>query len=634
MMAFLAGWGFLWPAGLLLFPLIMAVMLWAYLKRGSTKPLPVATLFLLRNLKSADSAKRKISLPWRFFLELALLALLLLGAIGLYGDQEASRYAFVLDNSLSMSLTDSSDPLGQSLLDIAKRDLLMYLEELPSGASVELFISSPQFMPLSKQPLSTKEAGRLLETIEIMPGSDDLEAPLRSLHNRTQFKKITVFTDKMFKNRIDSTDNQIELQTAQPLSGRSLAQNIAISDVLLTTDKASGTAKGVKIIASSFLRSALDVPFTLYGWHRNQLELGPQLIAKKTVSLGAVGSHAVTFPITTSQWDAFKVMIEPEPGSPANLADWIKLDNAVWFVPRRLGSEVIVVSALSKEQLGLAAVPYLKVREMNLAQIATINSVINSGSVVILHRVVPNFVPPVNFLLVQPEIDSQWAAITKRAAAGSIASWNQSHPIMSYLNVPLLALKSSSTLKGKLGSQELINTTKGVVALAHQELNQRYAVFGFEIFPFNGKDSPFLSILTLNTLKWLKGDALATGYQGVMAREQKANETKQRDKIDGAVHQQLATAEGGFEILSPGLYLEDNSGKGAELLAVNYFNLTESNVTRTANLSFPSVPTYETKAKNHDERKYYYVFLATLVLVIMALDRIVTNILKYWPRRA
>lgn len=614
MISFLGKWGTLWPVGLVFLPVILGLMLYLYLKRKSGQALPVATLFLLRNLKNCGAARRKINLPWSFFVELLLLLLLLLGGVGLYHQEARISHGFILDNSLSMSLTDSADPLGQTLLDIAKRDMVIYLDQLPGNAMVELFVCAPRFLPLSNGPITAKEASALVPAVKAVSAPDNLERLLQTLGARTNLSRITVFSDKTVNGENAQRNSRIEIVTIQPGNGRSGVQNIAVSDVSLMVDSEARADSSVKAEVLSFAKLPLEFPLVLYGWRQEQLELGAQLIEKRLVTLSPGSRQVVKFTVENGGWDAFKVVIEPELGSVSGLADGIKLDSSAWLSAGSKFAELIIVSTLSRKELGLDKLSRFKVNVMTLEQYSAKASSIGSDSIIIFHRAVPNLTPRRNFMMILPQASSQWASAFQHPVSGPVASWNESHPIMSYLNVPLLTLKSSSTLTGEPGSEELIRTTDGVVALAHRESDLSYVVFGFELFPFDGMDSPFLSILTLNAIKWLQESRPLMNYQ---RGAEQSDIAASYVKIDTLSEQQLATAG---EAILPGLYLREKKGMESELVAVNFFSREESNVAAQGAISLPLMSVEEASNSSREGRKFYYLILAGIALLALTVD--------------
>jgi hypothetical protein len=59
---------------------------------------------------------------------------------------------------------------------------------------------------------------------------------------------------------------------------------------------------------------------------------------------------------------------------------------------------------------------------------------------------------------------------------------------------------------------EVVTTNAGPVLVAGEHNQKRVAAVGGELFPFEGRKRPLLSILTLNLLKWISGSSIETGF--------------------------------------------------------------------------------------------------------------------------
>lgn len=614
-------WGLLWPAGLILLPLIVAVLIYAYLRQGQSKKIVVPTLMILRALSQVERARQKIRLPWRFFFELMVLLLLLAGATGLYRDKAATVMAIVLDNSLSMSLIDTTDPLAQSLLEIAKRDLSLILAGLPSNQELEIFTTSPVLKALSQEALTPSQATRLLDAVAVIPGSDDLTTPLKSLASAKRFAKITVLTDK-FVDSASATpsDSRIELKVIQPQQGRAAAQNIAINEIALER-AADGRPATVKVWLSAYIHAPLETELSLAGLQDNAQEF--EAAAKIGLSLKA-GLQEASFAVPPGNWRAFRVSLAPPPGSPALLADWIRLDNFAWITVKAAEGELILVSPLSARELGLSQLPQFTVKQLTLERIADQVDNISQGAIFVFHRFVPDFLSSHNFLLVYPQNDSKYAGIKAHQKAGALADWKEHHPILSYLNLPLLQLKSALTLKGEAGAEELIATTDGPVLLAYQDSIRKYAVFGFELFPFRGKASPLLSILTLNALSWLGQGESFSDYQLAPFSPHSVEGLSQIDSLPIRGPKFLGKSA---DPLTAGLYQIAPAG----LIAVNYFDQGESNVSSPATVSLPTLKEADFPTDQRDKASFYFATLATLVLAALIMESVFLIFVR-WQR--
>ena len=72
-MELLGGIGLLTPTALLVLPLAVAGLVYAYLKRGKGERRQVASTLILKRLSQVSSARKIFTPPPRFFLELLIL---------------------------------------------------------------------------------------------------------------------------------------------------------------------------------------------------------------------------------------------------------------------------------------------------------------------------------------------------------------------------------------------------------------------------------------------------------------------------------------------------------------------------------------------------------------------------------
>src|SRR5437868_1155123 len=97
-----AKFGLLYPQLLAGVPILVGALVYAYLRRGRTRRVAVASVMFLRTLTRRTPSRRKFIPPARFFFELLLLLLLFAGAAGLYREDATRKVAVVIDNSFSM----------------------------------------------------------------------------------------------------------------------------------------------------------------------------------------------------------------------------------------------------------------------------------------------------------------------------------------------------------------------------------------------------------------------------------------------------------------------------------------------------------------------------------------------------
>ncbi|MCB0311514.1 MAG: BatA domain-containing protein, partial [Bdellovibrionales bacterium] len=160
-----ATYGLALPAMMLLAPLALAVLVYSYMRRGRGKPIVVASLMLLKQLKSVSAARRKFSPPLRFFFELLLLILLILALSAPFRLPHTKDLAVLIDNSLSMSATGLTVMPDQSFLEVGKETVKSYLSGLSGEFGVKVYVTSPKLTLLNPEDNSRQSAIRSLDAI-------------------------------------------------------------------------------------------------------------------------------------------------------------------------------------------------------------------------------------------------------------------------------------------------------------------------------------------------------------------------------------------------------------------------------------------------------------------------------------
>jgi hypothetical protein len=147
----------------------------------------------------------------------------------------------------------------------------------------------------------------------------------------------------------------------------------------------------------------------------------------------------------------------------------------------------------------------------------------------------------------------------------------------------------------------------------------RYAIVGFELFPFDGKKTPTLSILTLNLLSWVSQQT------GIAAHGAPAGIIPLPPGITAAryvapIEERLSILDGRASVYArrPGI-IELLSGDEARLIGVQLPSEAESELTQVSMIELPSADS-EPKSKKESESTNLTPWLALLALGALVLD--------------
>lgn len=624
-----SNFGFAWPWALAAIPLGLAILIYAYLKRGREPERLVATLMLLRFLKRGSVARKRFIPPARFFFELLLLALLAAGAAGAFRENKQHTLAILIDNSFSMAALDLSDPLAAPLLSAAKKEAASLLESQGSQVKAKVYVTSPFVRSLSGDFESYQAAEQRLSSINIAFAPDGLEAALGKLVADPTLRQVAVFSDRarfsssMSPQQIALLADRIRLKPIGSPERR--LQNIALSDISFAPNSLN-QAPVLKCTLSNFSLETVKVKTSLEAF----LEEGSTPIEEKIVVIPKLGSAAVVFENLPQKSPAFRIDIRPWEASQASLVDVIREDDTAWISRPFQSQKVTLVGNFNANDLGLDKIPTIDFEGLKPA---AYEARLQSGaeaklpiSAQIFHRYAPPVWPAYNSLLILPPPGNKLlevGAALNSSSSTQITHWEGSHPILKYLNLPALNLTTLYPLRPLPWSVELLRTSAGTAALAGEFNDRHYAVLGFEILPFEGKANPFLSILTLNLLRWLADVTAGQGFQptyvpykfsGQKVEAVYTGEKNPLPPLAGGQQKELS-----YSFPRPGLVKLTSENQPPRLVAVNFFDEKESNTLESKELNLPASAAVSLKTESLEQYKLTRL-LGLVVLVLTLLD--------------
>lgn len=592
--------GFAYPALLVLAPAALGLLIYAYLKRGRGVRRPVATLFLLGLLRRTSQARRNFVPPPRFFFELLLLLLLIAGGAGLFSKQEKQTLAVLIDNSFSMAAIDTSDALGGTLLEQALRRAASFLESSRGEFEVKVSTTSPFLQNLSPRFEPPAPARDRLAAVQFAYAADNLEAALAKLLAETGLNRIAVFTDRPraiegmpLKAQAAAVEERVSLHLIGSAPRRD--SNLAVSDLTLKIDPLRPQAPALTALLHASAQESIQARAVLFALPKDKIL--PARLDEKTVSLAPLEPRRVVFGNIPENQAAFMVQIEPaEPNFPNSL-DVIKQDNQAWIIPEIKEQTVSLISEFTPAQLGLTKIPHVQWQRLSPEELGALNTpkTRTEARAQIFHRFAPSFWPAANSLFILPPPGSALFEVSKPAAAAQPTRWQGAHPLLKYLNLPALKIPLLHPVPNPPWALELIGTTSGAAAWAGEYRGRRYATAGFELFPYEGKTAPLLSIFTLNALAWLTEAQDSRGSQlvfapykvdGEQAAAQYLDESEPLTPLPGAKQGETL-----YAFPRPGLVRISPAGSLPYLVAVNFFDERESNTLKPREITLPQIST-------------------------------------------
>jgi hypothetical protein len=592
------------PWLLLGLPVSTALLVYAYRYRGISAQAVVSTLLLLKRLPPHQAARKRFVPPVQFWLELAALWLLCAAAAGLSASRAGAIIAVVLDTSLSMEAPATD---GTTRLETAKRLALTDMAAAPASTRFALFTANATLSARTTAPLSANAAKGQLSAVTLTPTEDQLAALLPRLLHNGEYSSVWGYTDHVLSgNTVPRALRLVSVAPPSPPTNlwiRSLASPTpdTLSVVLNATGR--GTSIAVTLSAQCAILSA-DGQMTTHTPAPRQLQ----------VALATPTAAQITG--LDPDWSYCQVSALAAEG---RAVDAITGDNQGWIVNDSSTRQVTLVGPLSPEQLKIQAL-----RGFVIAAAVDPTRPATPNTPTIYHRTTPPATLTAPTLIVYPpEGALPWGGEVRGGSTGvaDISQWSDSHPVMRYLRPTLLKLPAPRTLRCPAPATPLITATVGVVACIGEQLGIRYAVLGFELFPFDGPKTPTLSIFTLNLLQWLFSSDLPTTTLRPLEEIPLPEETRTASYLAPSP-QSILRPPTRTALLGPAgvIALYGAPGTPATLRAVNLFSEQESDLTASAAIPITAVETAATHPQRREEPVDRLPYLAIAALLVFALD--------------
>ena len=561
------------PALLLALPAAAALLLYVYRRGGSGREVRVATVLLLKKISRPVFAPRKIRLPPRFFLELLIACLIGAAAAGLYLKGEGGRKIILLDNSLSMAAQLAVGSQSESRLESAKTEAEKLLSDLPLGAEVSVFVTSPGLSNASQGFVSKEEARRIISGTRAVYAADNIRSSIDRLLASGEGVPLTVLTDQRIRVEAGTPLFSAPTLMTTPLS------NVAISSLRLVegsrNDSLSVVAGFDAYVPDSERSSTAAIPLTVtlqelsFSADLKGVPLAREIKAKKGyITPGE--TLEIRFDEIPRSGQAFRIQLSLGVASSLNT---LRLDDEVYFLPRETKGAPLFVSDLSSKQLGVSGLKGGAPRVITPDELSA-SSVTSATPFVVLHRFVPQKLPAVPLLAIVPPADSAVFPSRSEATPSQITRWLEGHPINRYLQFGALKLKEQTVLSVPGWAQEIVSSTHGPLIYAGELEGRRVVVSGLELLPFEGKKSPLLSILTLNIFKWLSGEGNEGVFSSPYGRVHLPDGTTSVRMSSGAPASLLAPTIAMPE--EPSILIAEEATAASIVDAVNFFDPTES----------------------------------------------------------
>ena len=585
------------PWLLLALPCALGFLVYIFRVRGSSNQTIVSSLIFLKSLPLRPVGRKTFIPPLQFWLELAIISLLILATAGLFTTRSGKHIAIVIDSSLSMGALYGT---GGTRLDQAKRMAAHDIAQTPT-ASFSVFSSSNELLPLSESHEGSFDAATTVQSTPQTYRQDALQAHVASLVNDPTFDAVWVYTDHELLN---------------PTASRRLVPNSLPIDPSAQTNawiqslRADSAESLTSITSEVGYVGATDRSAILDGACFDSK--GAQLftLSPQTLLLSRGHSSQVTMTTPKTTWSYCNVHVRLQD---ASLFDSLPLDNEGWVAHRSAQGSIALHSALSAQALGLSSLPTWSI---------SADSGDSKNSPAIYHRVTPSELPTAPSLVVLPPTGSlPWGgASLSDTDSREVSRWDESHPILTYVKPSLLVLSDIRPLDCPPTATPILFSSRGPLMCAGESFGARYVISGFELFPFEGKKNPTMSVLTLNIFKWLFDSALSASGQSLPVKIQLEPNIASASLL--APTKESLKAIGGASITprAPGvLSLVSNTGSQT-ILSLNAFEQKESDLSTTTAVTVSAAPPSYHAAPQAQNSSSLGRILSILALFVIAAD--------------
>jgi len=463
----------------------LPLLLVPYLLRERGRRTVVPALFLYQGLPS--SARRRLwgrlQLRPLFLLQLLILLLLVVAAAQPFIQRQGGKVALVLDTSASMQARAPTG--GGSLFDAAKRQAAKALETIPGVDTISFFISAPLPAPASAPSDDRAHIQHDLARVEASdapdPSDEVLSAFFAQLLGERGFQRVFFFTDRPLAEPV-GTDalTVVTLGGPQP--------NLGIS--------------AFRLYRSPFFPDQVDATVVVEGADRmaggsvgiEEAETGKMLLSHTFTKGDSLTFSFPHLPLATTY--RARLFVE----------DGLAVDNEAYAVlPALTNVPVLLVTPSPDVAKSLGQIPNLKLERIPPQDYDPAKAA--RFPLVLFHLTAPDTLPPTNAAFILPPEGNALFPLGKATSQLQVTQWATAHPLTAYVTFSLLSPPYAQAFLPVSWCKPVLSATVGPLVLAGERDGRRYAAVGFDLLPYLGKKNLPASILTLNLLGWLEGQA-------------------------------------------------------------------------------------------------------------------------------
>jgi hypothetical protein len=572
--------------GLFALPLLLI----PYFMRRKPRRYVFSSLYLFTALGASPTARpfRRLRLPLIFFVQLLLLALMVLALGEPVFTTRPTKVAIVVDNSASMQALEG----GKTRFALAQERAAEIFAELGFGAALDLYLIAPRLERFGGTSFSPSEAVRALRGLKPLDLGEaplDYGSTLSRLAREQEYDRVYLLTDRPARGH----EGAVRVITVgQPQA------NLALTSLGINPTSLAEARLNARAEITSFSDKDAKVKVTLRG--------GGTALAAREVSIRAGA-------VATASFEA--VGAHPYYEAEIDARDALAVDNrrfAAASTTRKL--RILGISPRPQELLSLRAISGV---ELDIVAPADYEKTDRSAyGLELFHFAAPAVLPRNPALFILPPAQNDLVEVRPATANPAVSGWRDGHRITRYVNFSLFRPRYARTLNPRLPGETIVRSAEGALVYAASKHGINYLVLGFDPFPYLGQQNLPMSIFTVNMIDWF------FAFSG-----ERGNTTGEAITLTGAQSgDRIITPAGERFSLQPGDSAFLNTryqgiyqlvrGKDKHLIAVNLRDLDESDLRQPAPIVLG--PESDTKTGTSVLLPFWpYFLLAALVLLLL-----------------
>ena len=464
----------------LLLGIALPVLALAYRHQEKRTLKRVTSLLIFKNLPKRTLSFRKFKPPFRFFVEVLSLLLLLLAAAGLTLRLTSERKLLLIDNSLSMSAIGLTGGVPESRIDEARRRIKGVVKS--DLGSYDVFVTSPVLTKINQSTFENLD--QIMAKVQVTQTTDDLESRFLEATAKYGYRQGLIASDR----RSESAPSGFETIT---VGGPS--ENIYIAGYQWLGDEGLRLKLGHSGPSNVLTKVSIE-----------SVNSTNEPTSSSNVYISGDTVKEVDFKLSLKKGDRIKAVAEPVSASVKE--DSLRGDNELELDFAASGDKkALVISAEQNFQnrsklTNIFDWNFTFVSPQSFEALPEENK--QQYSVFLFYKVAPSHPPTVSSLFVLPPTDNSLLPIRSESNDSQVTSWQDNHPLNLYLRLSLFKFPAVKIFEEAAGTLPIVNVSGGPIVVAKDQGAVRYAGVGFEIFPYEGKSDPLLSVFTLNLFNW------------------------------------------------------------------------------------------------------------------------------------